>query len=71
MNPVVSSYAFGLFFGSLLPVRVSSILLEMSPGCSPEYCNQAAFSPGLDRYGRRMVVRRMGNRTLVGFSYKG
>ena len=30
MNPVVSSYAFGLFFGSLLPVRVSSILLEMS-----------------------------------------
>ena len=63
MNPVVSSYAFGLFFGSLLPVRCATksypVVVKMF------------FVLGLDWHGRGLAVWGVGDWTLVGFSHKG
>ena len=63
MNPVVSSYAFGWFFGSLLPVCSESHHQQRChhiPQTVSTIIDAKSFS-GLDRLGGGLVIRRVGN----------
>ena len=63
MNPVVSSYAFGWFFGSLLPVCLESHHQQRCHHISQTVSTiiDVKSSSGLDRLGGGLVIRRVGN----------
>ena len=65
-NPVVSSYAFSFYFGSLLPVSIiyqlDIILIFV--------CHILLVNGGLDRRVRGLALWGVGDRSLVGFPHK-